>query len=237
MEPALSSTILTPSAPVAAVQASQLSDCAHCHEPLQGGALTPHLCGACGLPQPLSDREDYFSALHAPRKFGQDPAILQKRFYEVSRGLHPDRFSASGSADAVRLSQERMSFLNQAYSTLKDPELLRSYLIEKERGKSSKPSQSQMPLELAEAWFELQDLMTEDPEQARDKAKLFKAELNDLINDREDEIRALEAEYDRSFLQKELEAIAQLNDAGSYLRSLQRDVEKLVARLGNSATK
>jgi molecular chaperone HscB len=103
-------------------------------------------------------RPDYFEFLGVPRRFQQDVRALEKRFYELSREFHPDRFTTSG-VEAQRLSLEKMSLLNQAYQTLKDPAERRGYLLKLE-GIESK---SKAPAELAEAWFEAQEKSDEDP--------------------------------------------------------------------------
>src|SRR6476620_11048898 len=87
--------------------------CAHCHQE-QEGPQAQHVCVQCGTPQPLLDSETYFTALGVPKKFNLDHAEVEKRFYEISRALHPDRFTNADIQSRV-LSLERMSFLNRAY--------------------------------------------------------------------------------------------------------------------------
>ena len=59
-------------------------------------------CPSCRKIQPVGRTEDYFSLLGLPRQFALDPADLERRFRELSRTLHPDRF-----ARAARFTQHR----------------------------------------------------------------------------------------------------------------------------------
>lgn len=179
----------------------------------------------------MAKGEDYFSALGAPRRFAQDKAALEKRFYEVSRALHPDRFTGA-AVQAKMSSVERMSFLNQAYRTLTNREHCRAYLLQLEGVQTSDPkSKPQLPMELAESWFELQDLVMEDPAQAKSQLECFETELRALQQAEEDVLLALEREYDVQPRTELLHQISQRIQAQSYLKSLDRDVGRIRDRI------
>ena len=57
-----------------------------------------------------------------------DVATLEKRFRDLSRQIHPDRF-AKGDPRARRASMERSVQLNNAWKTLKDPVKRAEYLL------------------------------------------------------------------------------------------------------------
>lgn len=180
---------------------------------------------------------NYFSALGVKRRFGQNKADLESRFYKLSRELHPDRF-ATGSADERREALEKMSLVNEAYGSLKDPERLRDYFL-KLVGVGG-DAKAQIPVELAESWFELQEVLMEDPIEGQQKVETFKTELLDLKAKKKQDIQALETEIDRK-----LDETASENDddiAGAmplfqklatlvrdlnYLDSMERDVERI----------
>lgn len=200
----------------------EVESCTNCESPL----TAPHLCEKCGYPQPLKGSPDYFEFLGAPRRFSQDRAALEKRFYEISRALHPDRFSGIGG-EAVAASVQRMSALNEAYSTLKDPGKLRKYILEQEGISVPTETKAQIPMELAEDWFEIQEAVMEEPGAAGQKIEEFEALLSAQSKKDEDAIRSLERRYDESPEKSELEKMAKLLQKQSYLKSLSRDVEKL----------
>lgn len=85
-------------------------------------------CPACRKIQPVGRTEDYFSLLGLPRQFSLDTSHLERRFRDLSRHLHPDRF-ARAEARERRLSLERATRLNDAYRYLKDWRLRAAYLL------------------------------------------------------------------------------------------------------------
>lgn len=62
------------------------------------------------------------------REYAIDPAALERRFRELSRQLHPDRY-ARASPRERRLSLERATRLNDAYRALRDWRLRAAHLL------------------------------------------------------------------------------------------------------------
>jgi curved DNA-binding protein CbpA len=207
--------------------------CAHQIERSGANACSTHVCLACGFPQPIGAEEDYFDALSAPRRFIQDRSWLEKRFYEISRLLHPDRFTAADS-DTRKNSLERMSLVNEAYRTLRDPELLRDYVL-KQHGIQASAS---VPAELAEGWFEMQEAVAEcEPEVSHAKINEFQVGLKQRIADELGEIGAIERSIGEmngdldSPSRETLEDLAARACSLVYLKSLARDAERLKGRI------
>ena len=200
-----------------------ISHCAHCNQLPLDTFSAKHVCPSCGLPQPLSLSEDYFSVFGLLRRFGVDRSLLEKRFYELSRLLHPDRFSTVAS-DVKMLSLARMSLVNQAYGVLKYPNSLRDYLLKLEGIHTPKAS---IPVNLAETWFEIQDLQSENVEAALQAALEFERELNQVKIDVENHLLNLERQYDLEISHEMLDKIAVLTQDLAYLSSMQKDVERM----------
>ena len=76
-------------------------------------------CASCGLVQPPG-QSDHFTRLGQPRGFDVDLASLDRRYFELQRQLHPDRF-ARKTAREKAVSQQQAAALNDAYETLKNP--------------------------------------------------------------------------------------------------------------------
>jgi molecular chaperone HscB len=72
---------------------------------------------------------DHFETLGLPRRFAVDLPDLERRFRELSREVHPDRF-ATASPPERRAALERSTALNDAYRTLKDPLRRATYFLE-----------------------------------------------------------------------------------------------------------
>ena len=92
-----------------------------------GDMRAAHFCSACGKVQPPLP-VDYFTFFGLPRKLNLDTAALEKEFYELSRGLHPD-LNALSDRREQQWSLEQTSLLNDAYRTLKDPIKRTQYLL------------------------------------------------------------------------------------------------------------
>lgn len=164
---------------------------------------------------------DFFAILNEPKTFAFDPKALEAKFYALSREFHPDRFAQASEAARAE-SLEKMSALNEAYRLLRSPGLRREQLL-REAGflTSSKAKPSGPMLELAEAWFELQD----DPDPARLQAFAESLEQADARN--RQRMTELEAQIDAARDRKsivELTELETLVQAEAYLASLKRDV-------------
>jgi molecular chaperone HscB len=188
------------------------------------------------MPQPLQSGtvRDPFEAFQAPRRFAQDRAALQKRFLDLSRSLHPDRFARA--SEAIRqASLERMGLVNEAYRLLTDRNAVREYLLA-EAGLAGKPVRSMDDLELAERWFELQEQVVEldDP---REPIEKFAAGLQALIAQAQERMQELEKKFDAGEgsgheAPETLREVSAAAQKGNTLRSMLRDVERLKARVG-----
>jgi molecular chaperone HscB len=85
-------------------------------------------CPFCRKIQPVGRSEDYFSLLGLHREFALDLSALERRFRELSRQMHPDRFARAEPRER-RLSLERATRLNDAYRYLRDWRLRAAYLL------------------------------------------------------------------------------------------------------------
>lgn len=203
-----------------------------------GTEITHPVCGKCGGPQPVSPSEDYFSLLETKRGFKQDLPALERKFYEISRTLHPDRFAAGTDTKWKVISVERMSAVNRAYQTLTKRDSLRNYLLElegvvKAGAAADGAKKPQIPAELAEEWFNLQDAVMEEPDSAVAKLGAFEGDLRKRADGLKSRIQELEDAYDAGTGgQESLVRIEKLVSDGQYLRSMERDLLRLKSRLG-----
>jgi len=98
--------------------------CWSCEKNAGGGML----CAGCGAVQPPDRTADHFRVFDLPRKFDVDVADLERRYKEMTKVLHPDRF-ARADARARRASLERSVQLNLAWRTLSQPVARAEYLL------------------------------------------------------------------------------------------------------------
>lgn len=167
-----------------------------------------------------------FAVFGLPVQFAIDEAALQRRFYELSREYHPDRFAGQG-ANAVQQSLKRMSEINLAYTTLKDRRSRRAYVLE--QAGVAAPVKTALPMELADSWFELQERLLETPSEARLQAEGFRQELAKYRGRRETEAQRLEQAFDAGDATA-AGKLAQLLHEETYLESLQRDLDSKLGK-------
>lgn len=221
--------------------------CWACHAPL---AQNEHFCAACRKVQPASGT-DYFSFFALPRRLNLDVAALERKFYRLSRKLHPDVYTRA-SAQEQQWSLEKSSQLNDAYRTLKDPIERTAYLLTLEgvqleeqskaatdRARQTGEEKKQVvPSELLEEVFELnmqlQELKTgeRDPETVKSlqaSRDVFAGKLHTL----DEELKAEWVQWDRVEDGADSKArlavrdrMVSLLNRRNYLRNLVRDVNQ-----------
>src|SRR5215475_2219395 len=81
-------------------------NCWSCGAPIHANT---HFCETCGKVQPPA-ATDYFSFFGLPRKLNLDVAALERKFYVLSRKLHPDLY-ARASGQEQEWSLEKSSQL------------------------------------------------------------------------------------------------------------------------------
>lgn len=86
------------------------------------------LCPGCGALQPPDPHLDHFRRLGVPPSVEQDAAELGRRFRELSRALHPDRFTGKSPRER-RLALEHTTLLNDAHRVLREPLRRVEYLL------------------------------------------------------------------------------------------------------------
>jgi molecular chaperone HscB len=200
--------------------------------PSCGGRQEPSLiCAECG--SPLAAPLDCFAALGLPRKLTIDLGALERRYHELSRKLHPDRFASKGPK--VRdASLRATATLTRSYRTLRDPVARGLYWLEL-NGEKLAENNKRVPPELAELVFEVQEQLAEmqassDPEAAHERATEIAARRVELQFKMDEMLAGLDRNFARwdqpadvKILTLELKGI--LSNI-AYLRTLIRDVDR-----------
>ncbi len=169
-----------------------------------------------------------------PRKVTIDPAALERRYHELSRKVHPDRF-ASSAARVRDASLRATATLTRSYRTLRDPVARGLYWLEL-NGEKLSENNKRVPPELAELVFEVQEQLAEmhDASTDSDAARELAAQVATRRGQLQTTMDARVAELDRNFakwdqradekmLTFELKAIL---SSIAYLRTLIRDVDR-----------
>ena len=82
----------------------------------------------CAKGEPLDLSRDYFAAFALPLDCDVDNQLLAERYRKLQQAVHPDRFLRECDR-SQRLAQQQAAYVNEAYSTLKNPLLRAQYLL------------------------------------------------------------------------------------------------------------
>jgi molecular chaperone HscB len=115
------------------------------------------ICEQCNAP--LGAELDCFAALGLPQKLTIDLPSLERRYHDLSRRVHPDRF-ASANPKVGNASLRATALLTRSYRTLKDPVSRGLYWLELKNQKLAE-NNKQVPPDLAELVFDVQEQLAE----------------------------------------------------------------------------
>lgn len=174
---------------------------------------------------------NYFELYGLPPSFDPDADAVKKKFYELSRKYHPDRFTMA--ADVERAEVLRMAALNNdAYKVLSNPDATMAYilklngLLEEEEKYSLPPDFLMEMMELNEAISEWE--MEPGDETARKEAlSMMQSELDGW----NEEVSPLVAQFNAGNTSKEL--LLQIKDyyfRKKYLLRIQGRINTFAAR-------
>ncbi len=197
-------------------------------------------CPECGAP--LGVELDCFAALGLPRKLTIDTQELERIYHEAGRRIHPDRFA--GGAPALRqASLNSTALLTRSYRTLREPVARGRYWLEL-MGEKLAEDNKQVPPDLAELVFEVQEQLGELREERNGRGERRAASVRERRAELEQSLKQAQEELEHNFtrwdrdegqrgeLVRELKAIL---SRIAYLTTLTRDVDRALQGAGASA--
>ncbi len=191
-----------------------------------GGTL---ICPQCRSLQPPPS--DYFRILGLEPRLGLDAGELQKRFYELSRLLHPDRFQRSSERER-RYSLEATAVLNDAYRTLREPVARAEYVLKRNGLEIGVERSRNVPAELLEEVFELNMALEElrgGERQARPQLEQARGKFLTLREQADARLGELFGRWDAAPDAAVLEEIRGVLNRRRYIRNLVAEVDKELA--------
>src|SRR5450755_1152991 len=188
--------------------------------------------------------KNFFQFFGLEQKLRVDAESLQKRFYELSRQWHPDRFGRKSHAEQAE-ALEATSILNDGYRTLKDPVKRAEYLLKEEGFPIGEQRSKDVPPELLEEVFELNMMLEElksGDESARPQLEAAKENFAAMRSGIDHRMQTLFSKYDAAEAQSETakQALNELRgglNRRRYVENLIRDVEKALSNEAVTASK
>lgn len=194
------------------------SSCWSCHGPVAADAL---FCATCSAVQPPGTR-DHFARFGFAPTFDIDVATLEKRYFDLQRKLHPDRFATKTPRERA-ISQQQATSLNDAYETLADP-LRRAAYIAHLHGidiLNEGCNQIADPVVLMEA-MELREAVADANSVAQ---------VDMIAGNAQADIDVCIAELSTAFAENDMDKVSRLTTRFKYLRKLIEEARQKRARL------
>lgn len=209
--------------PAAGAAEPRPTPCWSCRGPVAAGLL---FCPTCDAIQPPGQL-DPFRRLGFAVGFDIDRDVLDRRYFEAQRRLHPDRFATRTPRERA-LSQQQATSVNEAYEALKDP-LRRADTLIHMRGTDALPEGCNLinDQELLLETLELREALAEAETGAGVEALERRAG---------DDIARCVAELAEAFAADDLERASRLTTRLKYLRKLADETRVRRAQIAGSAT-
>jgi curved DNA-binding protein CbpA len=135
----------------------------------------------------------HFDVFGITPAFAIDVSSVRTLWLKLSRTHHPDRLSGSG---------EEMGRINEAYQVLSHEQSRRDYLLDEVIGGSLRAAcgrlKTQIPMELAGRWFEIQEMIEDQDPGAQSELTEFRAQVSERIESLRQKRSQLEKHWDLS---------------------------------------
>jgi molecular chaperone HscB len=180
-------------------------------------------------PQPATD---YFAIFSLPRKLWIEMNLLEQKFLQLSWKLHPDNFVNATEAEREN-SLRKSSELNDAYRTLKEPVARVEYLLGIEGARKEGEQKQQVPPELLEEVFELNESLDELREAKSEGGDLagLKVRLESAQKNFQQKLEEVDAEL--FAVAKQWDATVDVEASGTNAHAERAEVKKRLNELLN----
>lgn len=139
---------------------------------------------------------NYFELYEIPVSFHPDQATVKKKFFELSRAYHPDRFTLADTgkqSEALELSSAN----NQAYKVLKDPYATMAYVL-KLQGVLEDEEKYNLPPDFLMEMMELNEAVNQHEMEPDNAEMLAESQemLDGMLQDWEVEVAPMTKQFD-----------------------------------------
>ena len=191
------------------------------------GSLFCRYCNSLQAPVP-----DYFDFFGLPKNLALEADELQRKFYAMSRRLHPDRYTRAAERERS-YSLEATAILNDAYRVLRDPVLRAEYFLKENGFDIGEQRSKDVPPELLEEVFELNmalDELKAGDEDVLPQLEESRAKFLGLLRNCDGELQAAFVRHDAmdsaSDRRQVLQSVRGVLNRRRYIRNLLNEVDK-----------
>ncbi|KAJ2940154.1 hypothetical protein O0L34_g11719 [Tuta absoluta] len=189
------------------------------------GQKSPNLvsnlfCSNCKVLQRPPQNADYFKVLGVKPTFDLDENELAKRYKELQKYLHPDKF-ANKDKEEQEISATYSTLVNEAYKTLLEP-LARGIYMLNLRGKDL-PEKTEVDQEF------LMDIMEKNEEVEKAETEQQIMELN---QENKMKIKELQKQVSQAFFDGDMKRVIRLLGFMKYYTSIDSQIKSVIRSKG-----
>jgi molecular chaperone HscB len=188
-----------------------------------------HFCSSCHSLQPPTT--NYFDFFGLPHRLQMDSGELERRFYTLSRRLHPDVYFRRPARER-QFSLDATAILNDAYRTLRDPIARAEYLLKENGFDIGEQKSANVPPELLEEVFELNTALEEmrhGEDEARPQLEAASGKFSGMRDEIDSELQRKFREFDETRERRVLGEVRGILNRRKYVRNLLSEVEEALA--------
>ncbi len=187
-------------------------------------------CRFCNSLQPPTP--DYFAFFSFDRRLSLDTEELQRRYYSLSRLVHPDRYQR-GTPNEKRFALDATAILNDAFRTLRDPVARAEYVLKEEGFTPAEKKSKRVPPELIEDVFDANMVLEDFRGGDASVRPAVESELERFRSHRDEidsKLKVLFAEYDDTGSRQALERIRAALDRRSFVENIIGEMEEALIK-------
>jgi len=181
------------------------------------------VCEACKKLQAFPQNSpNYFELFGLPISLEIEESSLRQSFYRLSQQAHPDTHSQTDDLNQLQAAKWS-TLINKGFQTLKNLNTRLEYVLELNRSIHLPPSRP--PMEIAESYFDLQETLSEGPNEKALSSFLNKLQEEEISLDKE--WKQLVSDWKHSSTPQDLlPRLKTFLDTKKYLNSLKSDLSK-----------
>lgn len=170
---------------------------------------------------------NYFQLFDIPVSFEVDLELVQQRYMELQKLVHPDKF-VNASAQEKRLSMQQTSRINEALNTLKQPVERALYLLKLKDMDINFDNETTMDAGFLMEQMEMREALSE----VRNNQDPL-AELDHLTKELTDKIKNMMADFSKCYEADRLDEARELIRKLQFLQKAKKEVDDLSASIEN----
>ncbi|XP_049879597.1 iron-sulfur cluster co-chaperone protein HscB [Pectinophora gossypiella] len=198
---------------------ARLASCWSCGQDIK--KLVANLfCSNCNVLQKPENHENYFKIMGVSETFDLDEAELAKKYKELQKYLHPDKF-ANRNKEELEISEMYSSLVNEAYKTLLEP-LQRGIYMLRLRGKEI-PEKTEVDKAFLMTIME----KNEEVESAETEQEIMK-----LNEENKMKIKELQKRVSMAFFDGDMKNVIKLLGIMKYYTSIDSQIQSVIRSKG-----